>query len=926
MESTEELQSSAFTCLHYLFDVLDSGSEATRALGAESNVPQMGQTISTILDGIVEGEGVEVQNAAMNALRSLVRNVATRDLKASFLPGIVSKLAKVLVPMTKQRRNHVVLVGALEVLRDLFAATLGGTSSFQKTAAGEQKESQIITDKWLENAAIQLRPAIQAITNLSKTTTRSNVKEALARFCFTILKECRKTLSNSASIALETILSLSSQEEGEAIKFQLEMLLTSDMSLSGLLQTTLHNSLQSLPTQMQTSDEQLKLQKIQQLSTAYGILSTSGADTSFVDRLLAATLRDSVLATIQVPQSKNKASTSSASILPVQALDITTLTHADQNATEFKSPSPLVRHRGQENLLNAIQNFAVAATTTAHSSAFTADLARSLRQSRGETQIATFWLLLDCTQAMYHQHSDVDAFLVDASTEKGNWKEHLEDLYALSLSILSSPTSSEEEEPLDPRLQTLALRTLALKARVSGPEFRYELLDTLYPVLHTLATPNETLQADSITTLNIFTAACDYRDVKDLIVSNVDYLTNAVALKLNAFDVSPQGPQVLLMMVRLAGAGLLPYLEDTVGSIFAALEDYHGYPLLVEVLFRVLGVVAEEGCKAPQLAITGGNRVEVQRVKRERWEPTSVGDLMEVLRERKVEEEKGRERQGLEAHPKRPWKDSSSHLPTARDDNEEEEDRDEEPEPEDQPLDIPDPPPPSPKIYALLLKISDLTQHFLPSASPSLRTSLLALLKTTIPALATHENSFLPLINTLWPEIISRLEDEEAQVRAAALDCVGLLCEYAGEFMRSRILALWPALVEMYRKIAAEIVGLSANSSSKRQGAVLRQDALVKAVRSMRGRKADYSDTSTRLLWGSLVGCLVGIVEFVGLGAERFGEGLEMLEAEMGDEGVRRVLEGENADAVWLVDVGSGRREVPRAPMMEGVRWAAVTV
>lgn len=905
-ETTDELQASAFTCLHNLFDVLNISSEATKALVAETNVPQLGQTISTILDGVVEGSSSGAQAAAVDALRSLMANVATRNIKASFLPGVVSKLTKALVPQTKQRRDHRVLIGALDVLRDTFSATLGPAPSVATTVdvTSEKLDSQVISDQWLKTAAVQLKPAVESITRL-KSSSRVDVKEALARFCCTLLKECRSTLSTCAMNALDTLLFLSTEQSGDAVKFQLEMLVMSDPSLADLLQSTLHGSLQTLPIQMQASDEQIKLQKVMQISTTFDIVRASGADTSFIDRSLAAILRDCVVVTIQVPGAKQP---SVSTAHPMQSLDLATIDDA-KNTTQFGSP--LVRYRGQEDLLGAIQSFVRSTSTNGSGSSFVAELARSLRQSLGDMQIATFWLLLDCTQALYQLYSGSDAFLNFGSDSSGAYREYLEDLYSFSLEILTDTS----DEHMDPRLQALALRTLALKAQASGEDFRYELIDALYPVLHTLATPDQTLQRDSITTLNILTNSCGYGSVKELIVENVDYLTNAVALKLNAFDVSPQGPQVLLMMVRLAGPSLLPYLEDTISSIFAALDDYHGYPVLVELLFRALGAIAEEGSKAPQLAITNGSRAELHRIKDDRWQPTSMSSLASLLKERASEPEATSTPVELEPHPKRPWKKLEEET---------EDDQDEETQFEDEQQQITDVElsPPAPKTYGLLLKISNLTQHFLPSASASLRVSLLGLIKTTVPAIALHENSFLPLVNTLWPEIVSRLDDPEPHVIATALEIIALFCEHAVEFMRTRILQLWPVLVEIHQKTASEILQNVKPASSKRRNhasteLVPMPDLLEKAVSRMRSSPADYSDTSTRLVWGSLIGTIVAVVRYVALPPERFDDALDMLAPVLGEDDVRSALERENSDAVWLARLRNGIGVVPPAPSME---------
>ncbi|KAI7342729.1 hypothetical protein KC336_g23153, partial [Hortaea werneckii] len=205
-------------------------------------------------------------------------------------------------------------------------------------------------------------------------------------------------------------------------------------------------------------------------------------------------------------------------------------------------------------------------------------------------------------------------------------------------------------------------------------------------------------------------------------------------------------------MVRLAGSSVIPYMEDVVESIFAVLEGWHGYSMLVEVLFRVLLVVAEEGAKAPQLAtIENGEKSKVEAVISEKWRPTNVAELASSLREKRAEESP--EKEEREKAPQRPWKGNEEVGGDAEDKHSEDE-----LDAVGRSTDDADLPPPAPKMYSLLLKITELTQHFLPAASPSLRTSLLSLIRTSVPPISKHENSFLPLINTLWPEIVSRMD------------------------------------------------------------------------------------------------------------------------------------------------------------------------
>lgn len=919
--STDELQWAALLCLERLFGVLDATSEAADRLASEAYRPQLGMTISTLLDATLDGGSVEVQTAGVKSLQALLKNVANRDIQAAFLPGIVSKLTQVLTPQTKQRRHHSILVSSLQILHFLFANTLSTKSAEMRQGSSPQKETEqkastVINSAWLESAATQLKPAVAKIVRL-KEHDRLDVQEALAQFCIVLMKQCGSTLANCVPLALETVLYLSSEETGDSLKFRVEALFSAEPALAKQMINTLYDWLQSLTTRMQSTDEQSKVQRMRQISTAYGMMAASGTDTTSIDRLLAAALRDSVVINLSLPSPQRQSAEQTSSTTTLALVDL------DRTQKNVGFSSPLVKYTGQRPLLDCIEGFAQKITQSSTSDAFSAELARALHQSQGDTQVSSFWLLLNATEAAIGHSSEVDAFLTFDSGASSHM-EYLEDLYSFSLDIL---TRSSDEVP-DERLQALALRTLAIRARIAGEEFQHELIDALYPVLHTLATPNEQLQQDSVTTLNIMTASCGYVSVQDLIVENVDYLTNAVALKLNSFDVSPQAPQVLLMMVRLAGPKLLPYLEDTIDSIFAALEDYHGYPLLVELLFRVLSAVAEEGVKAPQLAI-GASSAEARRsIEIEASRSADVSVVAEILRERCFEDQQMRSlRSQADSHPKRPWKEANR--------DQKEQDENESDEEQDYVPDEVEAPPPAPKQYSLLLKISELTQHYLPSASASLRASLLALIRTTAPALAKHENSFLPLINTLWPEVISRLDDSEPHVVSSALDIIALLCENARDFMRSRVLQLWPGLVEMHEKIAKDIVQVARprdrsieQSTSARPGTVMPSAmSLNRALVRMQQSPADYSDTSLRTKWRSLVHAITSIVEHVELTPGQFDEAVSMLEPVIEETEVRRALEKQNADAVWLIRMRNGAASLPKIPNMESTvcRFAAIS-
>ncbi|KXL47905.1 hypothetical protein M433DRAFT_510420 [Acidomyces richmondensis BFW] len=917
-ETTDELQTAAFWCLHHVFSAVSQSEEGKNILTNEANFPQLGQTISVLLDGINDSDSPGTQIAATSALQEFVENVASRDICAGFLPGIVSKLTKVLVPTAKKRRSPRVLIGGLDILTAILKRALCDEDKIRQMQ-GSHETSSIMDAKWKETAATQLKPALTSIMRL-KAHNREDVKEAIMRLCLMLLDQCRKTLASCSTLAVETLVSLSACQPPEStIRIQTEILMNANSPMAEILQTTIYDWLRSLPTIMQGADDHAKVNMFQQISTAYSLLEITGAETGVLDRILASSLHESTVTLLQSPLERRERSTF---VSPMHSLDYDLdMTTRSKGNTDF-GPA-LVLHRGQESVMASIEQFTKLICRSSTSDAFVNELARSLQFSQDEAKLSTFWLLLVSVETLQRKDNLSD-FLNIADDSKGFFNDYLEELYSLSLSILAENTS---DEPNDSRLQALALRTLALKAQSVGKDFRYELIDALYPVLHTMATPNEWLQADSMTTLNVFTVECSYGSVQDLIVKNVDYLTNAVSLRLNAFDISPQAPQVLLMMVRLAGPSLLPYLEDTVESIFAALEDYHGYPLLVELLFKVLGVMAEEGVRAPQLTIKGAETAaKVRTLLKESWRPMTLDDLAGLVREwaaSDIEELQPRERT-QEPAPHRPWKKIAE-----VDDSDEEAHQSDEEEAlghQEQPMAVEEQLPPAPKTYNLLLKITELTQHFLPSASPSLRASLLSLIRTTVPAIAKHEDSFLPLINTLWPEIVSRLDDREPHIQATALELIGILCQYAGDFMRTRIQELWPIIVSTYRNIARDMA-MESHARSVSTKEQTRQNktntalipagqGFLRAIKRMEAAPAEYFDTSTRIVWNSLIDMLTWIVRSVQLPPELFDDALEMLTPVLDRHEIRQALEEENADAVWLALLRSGAIHAPEHPIV----------
>ena len=201
-----------------------------------------------------------------------------------------------------------------------------------------------------------------------------------------------------------------------------------------------------------------------------------------------------------------------------------------------------------------------------------------------------------------------------------------------------------------------------------------------------------------------------------------------------------------------------------------------------------------------------------------------------------------------------------------------------------------------------MLNISKLTQHFLTTESLELRIRLLSLLKTSFPALARHEDSFLPLINTLWPVLVPRLHDTEAFVVSGALDAIALLCVHAKSFMASRIKEIWPSIQSLHRKYVNHAGAHSAGSNPEKA------QHPGRAMLTIRGGPRENMDVlrpsrgNSTIIWPSLAGLLVAIANNVNVDDGRMDEILTMLVfAAKSQPEILESLSRRNADAVWLM-------------------------
>ncbi|KAG5922875.1 hypothetical protein E4U42_005188 [Claviceps africana] len=967
----EELQLEAFRALLSLIRVASPSAMAMSGLTQGESMLVLGHGITVMLDGASAGPSPEIQAAALDVLQLLYASLRDHAALANFLPGTISSMARLL--SAPGRHKAFILSKGLAVVQTVLVKVLGDlrTTSILHKSDAEQSldpkeagQAKVLTPPWLAATSAQVKLALSSMMKL-RTHDSQKVRDALERLCISVLDECHSSLSNCTNILVETAVVLDTGGGGMdsptdtatvATQINLRYLISIYPDLGDTVKTAVYSWLSNLPRIMQSADEDVKKISVHNLGKGLELMQSLMVESSTLEESLGDALRDSIVSLMQ--SSKQPQQTSY-----LQLLDGSQHDKAQLSSSPEQTFAPVLMTGTSQQML---RQEVIGLVNRIGSSSLKASLATSMmehvRESTSADRIASFWLCHELVKAVRASNADLDTFLdLSALPDLSDDMELIsEDLYSYSVQVLESHVDSD---PADWQLEAMALEVVAYSARGRGIVFRQHLIDVLFPVVTFLGSDSQLLQQHAIASLNSIALSCGYASVSDLIVDNVDYMVNSVSLRLNSLDVSPASMQVLMMMIRLSGPGLIPYLNDVVESVFAALENYHGYTLLAENLFSVLKEIVDQASRNNERLLASHEQTKHDHKKRAA-PVAGLDDLMEELDRREARrlrdeaEEAALKAAMSQGHPKRPWKADT--LP--REGGEEDDDDEQRP---------PSPLPPEPEkpanspTYQLIRRITLLTQHYLTSPTPKLRRSLLELLATASPILAGDEDGFLPVVNAIWPVVIERLRDAEPFIGIEACHALSSLCEAAGDFLSSRFRTEWPDWLRDWclkvkkqaehgpRRHASQAPRASKGASFPAEQSTSTQPILI-PLRSADGSSltgkvmagewdsssfAPPSSSSPSFparttaslgqhaspvkMWNAVVRLLTAVVSYVRVDDVMFDDMVDLLidVLEEKDE-VRDALEVINADAVWLARYEKGRVEILPTPVMEGGKFA----
>lgn len=892
---SEELKFEALKALMLLFEDVRLSPRAAASLTDMAIIPAVGQCVSTILDCIKEGETPEIQLEALKALGSLWKCMRTQQQALStFLPGSVSTLTHCLTPTTQNSRTGKVLVLGLKTLSQVLTSVIGDmrvmnlkddTSNVEKPL----KNQPTLTKSWLKASASQINLALGNIIKL-RSHSNADVRQALEELCLTLLDECQYSLQVSVALLVETAMIAASSLGDHTPSTTLKDLAAIHPPISNLIKTTTYNWATSLPRVMQGSDESAKAAALQHIARAPELLGDLEYGSDVLESALVGCLKDSVMSAIESGQAKAGIEEASASSND----DLSScLTVASDSVAAKEYRSLVLAHESQRTTRSQFTNLLSHVGSQEIQLQMASELLEQVPHATGDSLLSSIWLSFQLLKSASIKSKDLDSLFTSDVTASDKQEAVMDEIYNYSLSTISESDTTDT----DWRVLAVALEVVAFSADQQQEAFRPSLVDALYPVVQLLGSGNQNLREHAITTLNIVSGATGYNTTSEMIVDNVDYLVNAVSLKLNTFNISPQAPRVLVMMIKLSGPSLLPYMDDVVGSIFAALDNFHGYTALVDGLFSVLREIVDESTKSGQLRITPGKEIFHLKQKPQLSTLNDLTELLAGLQKMKAAPSDDTEH---EKFPRKPWKTAKELLDEADAKRASEEGKEKDLA-EDVPRDNNEVAkiPPT-KVYSMVESITRLSQYYLTSPSSHLRLRLLDLISTASRALNNNEDQFLPLLNDVWPVVIKRLYDSEPYVVIGAAKTIGALCEAAGDFMVTRIRSEWADMIRLIR-------------SSKLR---------AKTERSGKHGRGVYA--LSWQVWETMITLLVTTLEHVRMDEDMFEDCCEILASVMERRVVRSAIEVVNADALFLMDLEAGRVEKRPTPVMKGFMFGSL--
>ncbi|KAK3519173.1 hypothetical protein QTP70_020000 [Hemibagrus guttatus] len=823
--SSEELKLAVLQCLNALMH--SAYGDVVYRMYEPVMLPGLGAAVSLFLALAEQEKAREVQIAALKCLMSLFlqcdcqqthvepeeeeKNLLGSTL-ASFLPGITRALSHVISGDVRQ--GHEVMVKAMRVWYTTVGLVMAdkqlqNNSTVSKGSAEFGRIAELVvkrTPSWSKSTSQRLVLALQKVISSTTAHQHWRVRLELVNLSDHLLTHCSKSLSECNGPLLEALVGAVSDEE-PSVKERCSAVLaevsrrnqaSGGQALTDVLSENLHSLASSLPRLMRTTDDKRKLFTLtvflgylKILGPQVDLVLTSAVHLQRISKALMQVLELDV-ADVKIVEER-KFAPLCADLAPdapeVQCQKKYFLYFTDDKIfSALKQVCRMLGHYG--NLYLLVDHFL---ELYKESSVYRKQAALVLNEIiSGAAGVGMETESLEISRISHEDLKCAITSVIEEYISLNNWHlttvmddsdvEEQEKRHSPVQSILTRLDENGHElmptfKSKTPTLHQLnsniwqiciQLEGIGSFALALGSDFRLLLMTSLYPVLEKAGDTSLLISQSALSAMHDLCVACSYRSLKELVISNADYLLNDVSLNLSRSSVHPHAPRVLAVMFTHSDAALLPLVADVVQDVLTALDL--SYDQRSRQFCTVLHALMKALVRWFNSSTTDLRQTSTASTHTPNPETLNLRQfLLDYRKQKELAEGIGADDESGDAE--------APPAAAAPEVKEEEEEQEEEP---DVKAELP--------LHVSLAKdVMERCVHLLSHPNLGVRLKVLDFVELCVSVLSEMENELLPMVHRCWPALLQRLTNDDPLAIPRAFRVLCVLGETCGDFLRKRV-------------------------------------------------------------------------------------------------------------------------------------------
>ncbi|KAM5136038.1 TELO2-interacting protein 1 homolog [Mantella aurantiaca] len=781
----EELKMAIVLAMQSL--LRSSGANALPVLYTPSVLPEMGFTITLILSLAETEKSRELRLEALQCLECLLfpevkMADSLGDLFASFLPGVCTILTKLACGDPKQGYR---LKAATINLWTAIVSLVMSDESLEKVPKKKprypglsDRVADLMTHRdktWVDLTAGRLKHQLQKIAEHSTADPHWKVRLALVDLGYVTIRSCWYSLEIALSSLIRIIVGHVNDDRPEVKEKAREALLevgqdeSTSKTLGEVLAESLHGITVTLPRLLSSEDDQVKLHVTTLLLGYFQLLGPRLTFTLYSSAHLQR-ISYALLQTLELDL---------CSIKVVEERLPSSLTNLTQENIEHTEPLQKTFRffRDQRILYYLLHNCRILGyygdfnLLTDHFLGFYRGKRLSAIIVLNQLILGAAGIDVETPQGGKKGLEAVEFLdamrpILEEYTDPANWHlctcqntPDVVDQMAL-LSVDQKPNSAISDWSANAWKLCLQLEGIACIAQALGTNFRQLLIIALYPLLEKAGDPSLMVSGTALVTLAKVSQACGYKDIKQLVELNADYLASEVSVGLRRLQRHHgSAARVLHAILDHCSPSLLPLLYELVQDLLPALDQSQNEG--AKILFPVLNcLVIRLGKWFPPQGSTEDPPV------------ACMSDESQVHCGNMAQEIKS----FLQGH--------MEEYRLARGELEEDDFADASPPPDEakdeEKLPLP--------IHVKISKeVAEKCTHYLSHGDHQIRVQALDTLRLSLLPLQSKEDVLLPLAHKIWPCLVKRLLLDEPLVLLRAFQLLVSLASSCKDFLRQRV-------------------------------------------------------------------------------------------------------------------------------------------